>query len=319
MERPTSLAYTVAAEWALHTGRNTEAAALIGRAKALAPNDSDVLLKAAAILNATGRAAEAESELRLAMRLDPNFAPATLRALSVSLFEQGKYWEAIETVGRIKAQGAAATDDYLTMVSSLGHLGVTNGVSDAIRSYNALALPAGREPMSIEEAQWRWHGDLFNYHRPYTENVLEGLRKAGVPEGAGMDLSFDRYRALIHRRDSGEFDVEGVRDLDALSAGALFDRGVRFVDVRAHGGYADGHIPGAVNLSLVFDLSKDALMRVARPQDQIVFYCDSKYCEYSAIGAAKAVLWGYTHVDRLAGGVPAWKDANCPIEVAAKK
>jgi adenylate cyclase len=173
--------------------------------------------------------------------------------------------------------------------------------------------------MSVQEAQWRWHGDLFSYHRPYIEKLVEGLRKAGVPEGSGMDVSFNRYRALIHRQDDGGFTVDGVRDLAALSAGTLFDRGVRFVDVRAHGGYSQGHVPGAINLSLVFDLSKDALMKVARPQDQIVFYCDSKYCEYSAIAAAKAVLWGYTRVYRIAGGVPAWKDANCPMEVASKK
>ena len=116
MERPTSLAYTVAAEWALQTGRNDEAFALIDKAKALAPNDPEVLLSEATILNATGRAGEAEASLRLSMRLDPKFAPATLRALSVALFQQEKYWEAVEVVGRIKAQGAATADDYLTMV-----------------------------------------------------------------------------------------------------------------------------------------------------------------------------------------------------------
>ena len=53
--------------------------------------------------------------------------------------------------------------------------------------------------MSVQEAQWRWHGDLFGYHRPYVDKLVEGLRKAGVTEGAGMDVSLDRYRALIHR------------------------------------------------------------------------------------------------------------------------
>lgn len=319
MERPTSLAYRVAAEWKRQIGRNNEAFALIEKARLLAPTDPEVLVSEALILNATGKAVEAEAQLRLAMRLDPNFAPATLRALSVALFEQGNYWQALETVGRLKAQGVATTDDYTTMVSSLGQLGVTNGVRDAIDRYNALALPAGRDPMSVQEAQWHWHGDLFSYHRPYVDKLVEGLRKADVPEGAGVDLALDQYNALIKRGSDGEFDVEGVREVDALTAGGLFDRGKKFVDVRARAGYASGHVPRAVNLSLVFDLSKEKLMQVAAQQDQIVFYCHSRYCHNSAIAAAKAVLWGYTRVYLLTGGVPAWKDADCPIEVAQRQ
>jgi rhodanese-related sulfurtransferase len=93
---------------------------------------------------------------------------------------------------------------------------------------------------------------------------------------------------------------------------------VQFVDVRTSAGYASGHVPGAVNLSLVSKLSKDELMKVAGPNDRIVFYCSSRYCEDSAIAAAKSILWGYSRVYRLAGGVPAWKEADCPTEVASK-
>ena len=143
------------------------------------------------IFNATGRAAETETDVRLAMCVDPKFAPVTLRALSVALFQQEKYWEAIDAVGRIKAQGAVTTNDYITLVSSLGHLGVTDGVKDAIDRYNTLALAVGRDPMSVQEPQWYWNGNLFSYHRPYVSKLVEGLRKAGVPEGAGMDVSFD--------------------------------------------------------------------------------------------------------------------------------
>jgi TolB-like protein/DNA-binding winged helix-turn-helix (wHTH) protein/rhodanese-related sulfurtransferase len=319
LKRPTSLAYTVAAEWALQTSRNDEALVFTERAKTLAPNDSEVLVSEASVLNAMGRAEEAEASLRLSMRLDPKFAPATLRALSVALFHEGKYWEAVEIVGRIKAQGAATADDYLTLVASLGQLGNHQGVEEAIEHYDALAVSAGRDPISVQEALWRWHGDLFAYHRPYVDKLIDGLRKAGVEAGAGMDLPFGRYRAMIHRGPDGKFDVDGAPELPALAAGTLFDRGVKFVDVRAGNGYASGHVPGAINLSLVSDLSKDTLSKVANPDEEIVFYCHSKYCEDTAIAAAKAVLWGYTRVYRLGGGVPAWEAADCPMEVAATK
>ena len=102
----------------------------------------------------------------------------------MALHHQEKYQEAIDVVERIKAQGAETTYDYVTLVSSLGQLGRTDGVKEAIDGFNALALPAAFDPMTVQEAQWYWNGDLFDYHRPYVDKMVEGLRKAGVPEGA---------------------------------------------------------------------------------------------------------------------------------------
>src|SRR5215470_20400395 len=61
--------------------------------------------------------------------------------------------------------------------------------------------------------------------------------------------------------------------------------------------------------------SKESLAEVARKDDEVVFSCMRKYCPYSAYASAKAVLWGYTHVYRFAGGFPAWQDAGYPTEV----
>ena len=46
--------------------------------------------------------------------------------------------------------------------------------------------------MTVQEALWYWSGDLLDYHRPYADMLAEGLRKAGVPAGAGTDVSFAR-------------------------------------------------------------------------------------------------------------------------------
>ncbi len=315
MEKPTPLAYKVAAVWAQQTGRIDEAFALIDKARALAPNDPEILVSKALILNTTGRAEEAEAELRLAMRLDPGYAPGTLRILSMSLFHQERYREAIDAIERIKALGADETNDYITLVASLGHLGRSDGVAEAVDRYNELALKAAWDPMSVQESQWYWNVNLFHYHRPYVDKLVEGLRKAGLPEGAGTDLPLDDYKKLIKRVRIGEYDVEGATEVEPAEAKALRDRGVPFVDVRAQPDYALGHVPGSVNLSLVFDLSKEALAKVADPDEEIAFYCHTKYCDYSAYASAKAVLWGYTKVYRFAGGFPAWKNAGYPIEV----
>ena len=118
MERPTSLSYTVSAVWASQIGRFDEAFADIDRASALAPNDPEVLVAKARILNASGHAEEAEAPLRLAMRVDPRFRRQRFRVLSMTQFLNGRYEDAISTVERIKAQGKDTTDEYLTLVSS---------------------------------------------------------------------------------------------------------------------------------------------------------------------------------------------------------
>jgi DNA-binding winged helix-turn-helix (wHTH) protein/rhodanese-related sulfurtransferase/tetratricopeptide (TPR) repeat protein len=318
LKRPTPLAYAVAAEQALLTGHRDAAFGLISKAKEQARDDPDVLMSEASVLNASGRPAEAEPVLRRAIGLDPKFAPSALRLLSAALYQQGKYREAVATVERIAAQGAATTGDYITLVASLGQLGVNDGVSRAVARYNALAIPAGRDPMTVQEAQWNWHGNLFGYDRSAIDRLADGLRRAGVREGAGTDLPLGSYMDLVKRGKVGEFTVSGAVGLQALAAGALFDRGVRFIDVRPEAGYASGHVPRAVNLSLVTDLSREELLEVASPDDEVVFYCNSEYCEYSAIAAAKAVRWGYTRVYLLNGGVPAWESADCPVEVASQ-
>jgi rhodanese-related sulfurtransferase len=63
-------------------------------------------------------------------------------------------------------------------------------------------------------------------------------------------------------------------------------------------------------------LSKENLAKVAGKDDEIVFSCMGKYCPYSAYASAKAILWGYTHVYRFAGGFPAWQDAGYPTEAS---
>ena len=137
----------------------------------------------------------------------------------------------------------------------------------------------------------------------------------GVPEGAGTDLALADYKRLIVKKE-GEYHVVGATEIDAPTAKALRDRGVVFIDVRNAGDFNRAHIPGAENLSLPSRLSKENLAKVAGKDNDIVFSCMGKYCPYSAYASAKAILWGYTHVYRFAGGFPAWQDAGYPTEAS---
>jgi adenylate cyclase len=109
-------------------------------------------------------------------------------------------------------------------------------------------------------------------------------------------------------------DVKGATKIDAKTARSLQVRGVVFVDVRAASAFGREHIPGAANLDLQIDLSKETLSRLVGKNDEVVFACYGKYCPYSAFACAKALTWGFTRVYCFAGGFPAWKEAGYPVE-----
>jgi hypothetical protein len=99
--------------------------------------------------------------------------------------------------------------------------------------------------------------------------LLAGLRKAGVPEGAGTDLKYADFKHLISN-SGGEYDVAGATKIDAAKAKALHAQGAVFVDVRAAIYFRRGHIPNAANLDLNVGLSQESLSTVAGTYNKIV-------------------------------------------------
>jgi adenylate cyclase len=170
--------------------------------------------------------------------------------LAISLFHQQRYQEAIDTLQRVVSQQSDVAEGYATLVSCLGHLGRTDGVKANIDKFNAISIPAGYDPLTVQEMGWWWYGDMFDYDNTYRTSLLEGLHKANVPEGPGTDLRYIDYRRSI-AKDHGLYQVLGATEIDAPTAKALWDRGgVTFVDVRGPGDFRAGHIPGAKNISL---------------------------------------------------------------------
>jgi adenylate cyclase len=313
--QPNALSHAVSAELRTMQGRYPEAFAEIDRAMALAPNDPDIHLSKARILNATGRAAQAEESVRWAMRLDPLPSPAHLRVLAVSLFHQQRYEDAVATIERALALQSDTLEDYITLIASLGHLGRTSGVPEATRAFNEMSTAAGYNALNVQSwGGWWWYGDLFNYHPAYRDHLMEGLRKAGVPEGAGIDIPFEEYRRLIRKTVDGYFEVDGATTIDLRQASALHDRGVKFVDVRAAKGFASGHVPGAFNLDAGTELSSESLSRIVGKDEEFVLSCHGKTCPDSAYASAKAVKWGFKRVYYFSAGFPAWEEAGYPVE-----
>ncbi|UVC12250.1 tetratricopeptide repeat protein (plasmid) [Rhizobium sp. TH2] len=314
MRKPNALAHAVSAEVLAKQGHYQEALAAISSALNLAPQDADIYVSKARILNATGKAEEGEKTARDAMRLDPQYPPGFLRVLALSLFNQQKYEEALEAYSSVVEKQQDIPDDYATIVSILGHLGRKEGVKENIGRYDAITVPVGYSPLTVQEMGWWWYGDAFNYHRPYVEQMQEGLRKAGVPSGAGTDLAFDEYARLVNKTN-GEYNVTGARKIDAQTTKRLHDSGIKLFDVRSEVSFARAHASGAINISVTTALTKDALAKATLRKDEgIIFSCHGKYCSDSAYASAKALAWGYTTVYHFAGGFPAWEDARYPIE-----
>ena len=100
----------------------------------------------------------------------------------------------------------------------------------------------------------------------------------------------------------------------------FLNRTADFIDARPAEEFAEGHIPGALNLSL--SMTKDA----ARVQDVLLWLDTSRpiivYCRGGLCSEAKDVgrlLSGanFTHILIFADGFPGWKDAGYSVDTGS--
>ncbi len=315
MRNPSALAYSLKAQILVEQGRHAEAFDELDKALALSPNDPDIHVAKAKVLNATGRAAEAEAALRYAVRFDPLQTTLYLRELGVAQLNQGKYEDAANTMRRVIARDTNVAPDIMTLVSALGHLNQTDDVPSLIEKYNEIAIPSYYDPFTAEESLLWWYGDMFSYDAEYRQRLYEGLVKAGVPKGAGTDLKWSTVRDLVSQSE-GLYSVEDVGMISTEEAYELWKANAAvFIDVRAELDFDAGHIPGAQLLSLMVGLSREALLEIASENDTLIFSCHGPHCPYSAYAAAKAWLWGFQEPRYYPGGFPAWQEAGLPTEV----
>lgn len=81
------------------------------------------------------------------------------------------------------------------------------------------------------------------------------------------------------------------------------------VDVNTAAMYADGHIPGAINIP--WDVSGFKQDPGLPRGVKLVFYCVCAEEEDSgAMGLSAVSQWGYRNIVLLKGGTPAWQDAG---------
>jgi ArsR family transcriptional regulator len=114
-------------------------------------------------------------------------------------------------------------------------------------------------------------------------------------------------RDYFHERDAldaVEFPVLEARMRDGL---------VTLLDVRPADEFADGHVPGALNIPLA---ELKARLDEIPPGHEVVAYCRGPWCVLAF--EAVAFLRGQGRgAKRLDGGLPEWRRAGRPVEGAS--
>ena len=315
LREPTADALALSAEINVRMGRHDQALSDIDRAIALGPSIADNTVVKARILNAVGRAEEAEELTRQAMRLDPHFKPAYARVLGHSLLHQERYAAAAKYLEMAASREEGKNPyDFVSLAVAYGYLERRKDANAAVDDYHKLYLELGYStPMTVQESDKWWYGDMFDYDKAYKERLLEGLRKAGVPEGAAPSQEDFDYRLLMSR-DAEILSVEGVATIDVDTAKELWEGGATFVDVRDKLAFDAGRVPGSIHLDLHVDFNEERLSEFVDRNEKVVLSCWGENCPYAAHACAMAVTWGYAQVNYFAGGFQAWSAAGYPVE-----
>jgi ArsR family transcriptional regulator len=144
-------------------------------------------------------------------------------------------------------------------------------------------------------------------YRLADETVLEllsCLRQVAERNIAAVDRIVRGYFA---DRDSME-PVSRQELLERSRAGL-----VTILDVRPADEFAQGHLPGALNIPLN---ELDARLADLDPAQEIVAYCRGAYCVLSFETVAALRARGFT-IRRLEDGYPEWKAAGLPVAIGS--
>jgi rhodanese-related sulfurtransferase len=150
--------------------------------------------------------------------------------------------------------------------------------------------------------------------------------EAGVAESDDPYLTNDSDPAAVFAEASSNPGLPEIAALGRpvqikLNAVRLYvDAGAALlVDAREPDEFAEGRIPGAINLAYDQVVTDPALLENldsgGRP---IITYCGGGECEQSLSLAYELVAAGHERVAVYMGGFPEWYDADLPVEAAGE-
>lgn len=130
----------------------------------------------------------------------------------------------------------------------------------------------------------------------------------------GDSLSEEAEPESLAERSAGKAELQGLIPLE--KARALFDvKRAVFMDARDEKAFAEGHIPGAMNVPYdkLVDYYETITASVAQ-DTLIICYCWGPTCDFSDNLASELVLMGFTNVVIFRGGWEEWVKAGYPAD-----
>lgn len=295
LEKPTPLAYQVAAKLEINRSNFEEAIGKAEKALALNENDSAGLIALATAYLYAKNPDAALVPMKKALRLDPKHGPDDLVLLGEIEFSLGNYREASRAFQRALVGNPTYPKAILYLASTYGHLGEQQKLEEAITRFNELQISKG-EP---------------GYRPDITDDPKYELRIDPEKLKAGLSNA-EPWRKLISGTP-GDYQVKGAKRVEISDAKQLFDDNALFYDLQGENPYSVITIPGAIRGN-VLKMTRKSLSAIASKDQRIVFF--ERHYRYigQAEAAAKAVYWGYKSVFHIHGGVWEWRDAGYPIE-----
>jgi len=302
------LTYQIASEWITYYAKGSRiprrALDEAENALELNPNNpAGYLAKANALLN-DNKAAEAQLEIRTAMRLDPHYPAEYLVRLALTQFQLGDYQEVVESLNKVLARNPDNSWAQLYLAATYGLLNLEEKAREAYRLANQLRAGDGWGPVTLvatAHKRFRWQGNR--------DKLKLGLRAAGAEVGG-------EWFGLISYRGIGEqIQIEGVTTVSVREARELHDRGAVFVDTKPT--WFTDRIPGAHFLEWWGEgwlFNEVALGRIATADTEIVIYSFDNNAKRIVQAAALAASKGFKNVYLFAGGLDEWKAAGYPVE-----
>jgi adenylate cyclase len=183
---PSSIYYQMLSEYLLYQQKSEEAIAAAQKSIALDPSDPDGYLQMSWALILNGRPQDGRDYLDAALGVDPKRTTWRYLMGGLAEFSMGRYAKAAAMLEKLEPERGVTSfwdfwgnyDGLRLLVSAYGHLG-RNADADAIKEkIKPMMADAGDGEFSgihaMSEFPFRNFADM--------ERLLEGLRKAGVPE-----------------------------------------------------------------------------------------------------------------------------------------
>lgn len=135
-------------------------------------------------------------------------------------------------------------------------------------------------------------------------DLVAALRTVGERHAGAVQAVIGDY---FHARDA--LDAVGFEALEQMVADGM----VTVLDVRPPDEFADGHVPGALNIPLA---ELKARLEEVPPGTEVVAYCRGPWCvlAFEAVAFLRAQGRG---AKRLDGGLPEWRRAGRPVVEAS--